>query len=233
MTFTMPRVSKLSFRLSRALSAGRNGSAAPASRQAVLVTLLRKRAAARNAGLLDLERQLREQIRWSLPVLRLDDAPPEPSAADTVSAASARTEPSPGGVPAPAVKPARPPRQAILWGGELFWDDEMIPVQLRNISAEGAMLSGRARLRTGKEVVFALKSAGTFFATVRWSGSGLIGLRFDKCFDVGKLLRIVGGRDHGRTESRPGILTPLYLRSETEADSPWAARWEKLRPEDL
>ncbi|WP_375398210.1 hypothetical protein [uncultured Sphingomonas sp.] len=57
----------LSVRLDRALAGGR--AAAPArDRAAVLAVLLRKRAAAHNAGAVDLERMLRDQIRWSLPI---------------------------------------------------------------------------------------------------------------------------------------------------------------------
>lgn len=40
----------------------------PSSRAQLLATLLRKRAAAHNAGAEELEAMLRDQIRWSLPV---------------------------------------------------------------------------------------------------------------------------------------------------------------------
>jgi hypothetical protein len=58
----------LSFRLSRALAGGRADRGAPDSREAVLERLLRKRAAAHQAGLEDQERLLRNQIIWSLPM---------------------------------------------------------------------------------------------------------------------------------------------------------------------
>jgi hypothetical protein len=38
------------------------------TRERILLDLLNKRAAARQAGLTDLEEQLRAQIRWALPV---------------------------------------------------------------------------------------------------------------------------------------------------------------------
>ena len=56
----------ISFRLSKALEAGRAGR--KLTRERILLDLLNKRAAARQAGLADLEAQLREQIRWALPV---------------------------------------------------------------------------------------------------------------------------------------------------------------------
>ena len=56
----------LSFRLSKALDAGR--AERQLTRERILLDLLNKRAAARQAGLAELEAQLREQIRWALPV---------------------------------------------------------------------------------------------------------------------------------------------------------------------
>lgn len=70
----------LSLRLSRALSKGRAARAEPQSRANLLATLLRKRAAAHAAGAEELEALLRDQIRWSLPMLRDGDAEPPPLA---------------------------------------------------------------------------------------------------------------------------------------------------------
>jgi hypothetical protein len=60
----------LSLKLSRALAQGRAAPEHPKSRADLLVTLLRKRAAAHNAGAHDLEALLRDQIRWALPIER-------------------------------------------------------------------------------------------------------------------------------------------------------------------
>lgn len=57
----------LSARLSQALAKGRR-NAAPATRPALLVALLRKRAAAHVRGDDELEALLRDQIRWALPM---------------------------------------------------------------------------------------------------------------------------------------------------------------------
>ena len=68
-------MSRLSFTLSKALAGGRRARGRPGSREEVLARLLMKRAAARRAGLKELEAQLREQIVWSLPVQNpTDDA---------------------------------------------------------------------------------------------------------------------------------------------------------------
>lgn len=56
----------LSWKLAKALETGR--AERRLTRERILVDLLNKRAAARQAGLTDLEEQLREQIRWALPV---------------------------------------------------------------------------------------------------------------------------------------------------------------------
>lgn len=66
-------MSSMSARLAMALSNGRSNLGAPRSREEVLVRLLRKRAAAQQAGLAELERVLRDQIRWSLPMRRPTD----------------------------------------------------------------------------------------------------------------------------------------------------------------
>ena len=68
---------RLSFRLSQAVAGGRAAKAAPESRGVVLERLLRKRAAAYQAGLDDQEQMLRDQIRWSLPIERDPEATPD------------------------------------------------------------------------------------------------------------------------------------------------------------
>jgi hypothetical protein len=60
-------MSQLLLRLSRAVDNGRAASSAPSTREQLLVTLLNKRAAARNVGADELENMLRAQILWSLP----------------------------------------------------------------------------------------------------------------------------------------------------------------------
>ena len=63
----------LSLRLSRALSGGRATPKPPADRASLLVTLLRKRAAAPNTGADELEAMLRDQILWALPMTKPED----------------------------------------------------------------------------------------------------------------------------------------------------------------
>ncbi|MEY4500786.1 MAG: hypothetical protein RIS52_676 [Pseudomonadota bacterium] len=60
-------MTSLSVSFSRAVAKGRNTVPAPDTREGLLVTLLRKRAAAQNAGAEDLESLLRSQILWALP----------------------------------------------------------------------------------------------------------------------------------------------------------------------
>ena len=64
----------MSFHFAQALSAGRTRRTAPLTRESILAGLLQKRAAAARCGLGDLEKQLRSQIRWSLPILTPPDA---------------------------------------------------------------------------------------------------------------------------------------------------------------
>ena len=59
----------LSLRLSRAMTKGRRVHEGD-TRASLLLTLLRKRAAAHTHGADELEALLRDQIRWSLPIER-------------------------------------------------------------------------------------------------------------------------------------------------------------------
>lgn len=61
-----------SFKFAQAVAKGR-ARARPASREVVLARLLAKRAAAHRAGMETLERFLRLQIEWSLPMLQPED----------------------------------------------------------------------------------------------------------------------------------------------------------------
>jgi hypothetical protein len=63
-------MSLLSIHFSRALARGRAAPQIPASREALLVSLLNKRAVAWNMGADELEAMLRQQILWSLPTVR-------------------------------------------------------------------------------------------------------------------------------------------------------------------
>jgi hypothetical protein len=66
-------MSRLSYRLSKALSDGRRERGRPASREEVLARLLMKRATAHRSGLHELEASLRDQIAWALPVRNGED----------------------------------------------------------------------------------------------------------------------------------------------------------------
>jgi hypothetical protein len=68
-------LSRLSYRLAKAVSVGRKARGRPGSREEVLSRLLVKRATAHRAGLADLEAALRDQIAWALPVRNGEDGP--------------------------------------------------------------------------------------------------------------------------------------------------------------
>ena len=60
-------MSQMAIRFSRALEQGRKRPPPPPTREAVLVSLLNKRATARAVGAQEMEQLLRDQILWSLP----------------------------------------------------------------------------------------------------------------------------------------------------------------------
>jgi hypothetical protein len=67
-------MSHLGRRLFKAMTVGRRSRWRPETREEVLARLLVKRAEAQQAGLDDLEASLRDQIAWSLPMRRGEDA---------------------------------------------------------------------------------------------------------------------------------------------------------------
>lgn len=129
----------------------------------------------------------------------------------------------------PEERHERPPRQSLLWKAVLHWDHGTLAVRVRNISAEGAMLEGGEELAQDTGVVLDLGPGGTVSGRVRWSRSGQLGVRFDKRFD----LRTLVPAERPRAAELPKVVKPAYLETELDADSPWAAAWDKLNPEDL
>ena len=126
-----------------------------------------------------------------------------------------------------AMKAERPPRQRFIMRGELHWQLGTLPVKLRNISSEGAMLEASQDLSPETDVVLDIAGAAAIPARVKWCRGGQIGIGFDSPFDLGTLAREESHVSHS------DALKPDYLKTETDPDSPWAARWDRLKPEDL
>ncbi len=118
----------------------------------------------------------------------------------------------------------RSTRHGLIWNGTLYWSFEAFTVRLRNISTDGAMLECERCLPPGSHVRLNLAEAGTLTGEVRWSKAGQIGISFDEKFD----LRLLANAKP-QTIAADHMLKPDYLKDET----PWAAMWDKLSPEDL
>jgi hypothetical protein len=136
----------------------------------------------------------------------------------------------PAKIPERTSKPmaVRTPRHGLIWTGTLYWSFEAFNVRLRNISSDGAMLECEQTLTPGAHVRLNLAEAGTLTGEVRWSRAGQVGILFDEKFDLRLLAHAKptgSAADH--------MLKPEYLKSDGKADSPWAAMWEKFRPQDL
>jgi hypothetical protein len=131
--------------------------------------------------------------------------------------------------PGPRAVADREPRQRLLRTGTLYWSGISIPVRLRNISAGGAQLESPKELRPGVEVELDLGEAGFQYAEVRWAKDGQIGLRFATEFDLDSL----APSPPPSVEAPQPVLKPAYLETETQPDSPWAARFERLKLSDL
>ncbi|HYG46337.1 MAG TPA: PilZ domain-containing protein [Allosphingosinicella sp.] len=150
---------------------------------------------------------------------------------ETIFWTSGRDGPAfePEKAPPPAIHAVaeREPRQKLLRAGTLYWSGISIPVRLRNISGGGARVESGRDLCPGAEVELDLGEAGFQVAEVRWSKDGQVGLRFAQSFDIETL-----APSHV-AERPPEVLKPAYLETELQPDSPWAARFEKLKLTDL
>ena len=131
--------------------------------------------------------------------------------------------------PAPREVIDREPRQTLLKSGTLYWSGISIPVRLRNISAGGAQVEAPKEFKPGVEVELDLGEAGFQYAEVRWAKDGQIGLRFAAEFDLDSL----APAPPPSAEAPQPVLKPAYLETETQPDSPWAARFERLKLSDL
>jgi hypothetical protein len=96
-------------------------------------------------------------------------------------------------------------RHPLIWNGQLHHDYQSDDIRVRNISATGAMIETKAKVRVGAEPLLELSEEVQMAATVEWAVGDQVGLRFHQPFDLNKL-----------TESRPKVATadwtpPAYL----------------------
>jgi hypothetical protein len=131
--------------------------------------------------------------------------------------------------PGPREVVEREIRQTLLRSGTLYWSGISIPVRLRNISAGGAQLEAPKEFKPGVEVELDLGEAGFQYAEVRWAKDGQIGLRFAAEFDLDSLAPVPAKS----ADTPQPLLKPAYLETETQPDSPWAARFERLKLTDF
>ena len=130
--------------------------------------------------------------------------------------------------PSIAVRKQRAPRQSSMLRAQLHWPTGSMPVRLRNISADGAMLQAGQDLDEDSDIVLEIPHAAAIPGRVRWCRSKQIGIHFNDVFDLNALIH---PDDH--VPEQPEYLKPDYLQSETDPNSPWAARWSRLTPDDL
>ena len=118
-------------------------------------------------------------------------------------------------------------RHPLVWKGEVFYNHDNEQVRLRNISEHGALIESPATYPLGAEVLLDLNEAGQHFATVSWTCSDKVGLRFAKPFD----LKLLGS-------SKPDVAPEMMIRPgpsrlSADQDNPWAEGWQRQSLEDL
>ncbi len=132
-------------------------------------------------------------------------------------------------------KADREPRHNLIWIATLHCNHDSVPVRMRNISSEGAMLETNHQFPVGTEVLLDLEEAGTAFAKVRWAKGGQIGVKFDAKFNLKNLTKCspTAASMTAAGKATTYMVKPKYLESEKSSDSPWAAMWDKFGLEDL
>ena len=127
-----------------------------------------------------------------------------------------------------ALRKQRAPRQASMLRAQLHSRDGTMSVKLRNISSSGAMLQATDDLPEHSEIVLEIPRAPAIPGRVRWCLNKQIGIHFEDELDLDSLLRAPE-----EVHEQPDYLKPDYLRSELEADSPWASKRAGLTMRDL
>lgn len=132
-------------------------------------------------------------------------------------------------------KADREPRHNLIWIATLHCNHDSVPVRMRNISSEGAMLETNHQFPVGAEVLLDLEEAGTAFAKVRWAKGGQIGVKFDSRFNLKNLQKCspTAASMNARGKPTTYMVKPSYLESEKNSSSPWAGMWDKFNMEDL
>ena len=122
----------------------------------------------------------------------------------------------------------RAPRQASMLRATLHSHGGSMSVKLRNISASGAMLQATDDLPEECQIVLEIPRAPAIPGRVRWCLNKQIGIHFDEELDLEALLRAPE-----EVHEQPDYLKPDYLRTEKDANSPWAAKQSGLTLDDL
>jgi diguanylate cyclase (GGDEF)-like protein len=122
---------------------------------------------------------------------------------------------------------SRAPRHRIIRKAALEWDDRTLDVRLRDISPGGALLECNRGLAPGTAVLLTLPGCTPLEGEVRWSDDGRMGVRFKVEFDLRQLAPNKGANVN------TSMLKPEYLSTEQSPASPWAARQERLTPDEL
>ena len=118
----------------------------------------------------------------------------------------------------------RPPRHSLLRRVSMRWSGGTLPVRLRNISAEGAMIESGNEMMPNTDVELDLAEGLRLAGKVRWSQDGRVGLKFAETFDLRRLSPRRPPRSVLRRDPQDG---------EVNRNSTWAAGNERLPIKDL
>jgi diguanylate cyclase (GGDEF)-like protein len=127
-----------------------------------------------------------------------------------MAAEEARQLAAKGAATRPAQLPSREPRVRIIRAALLHYNGDAKGARVRNISSGGALIECREEMPTGALIHLDFAAGGLIEAEIRWSRGTQFGVQFKEKFNL-NLLRTP------KSAAKPGILTPRYLSTATDA----------------
>lgn len=92
-------------------------------------------------------------------------------------------------------QPARPARTRVLQRGFLEVGNRVVPVQIRNISAQGAMVSGLGSCRSGEAVILRREKTSAA-GSIAWTAADTVGIVFADPLNEAEWLPRLATADH-------------------------------------
>jgi hypothetical protein len=122
-------------------------------------------------------------------------------------------------------------RRSNLWmSAALEHDGGMLPVTLRNLSADGALVEGDHDLHPGARIVFHKKDLA-ISGRIAWADGRRAGIAFDMSLDPETVFRhVTKPKKHAEiVHKRPGFRGAMSSEDREFASSLWGRPWPTIK----